>query len=63
MKMKKSISLPHGELFINEVKKENSIAITDNPDEKEIQEYFAMWKSAKTIIYVVNKEVKKIYTR
>ncbi len=55
--------LPQGELYINEIKRENSIAFTDNPSDDEIRKYFDRWKKAKTIIYVVNKEVKKIYTR
>jgi hypothetical protein len=57
------LGLPQGELYINEVKRENSIAFTDNPSDDEIQEYFDMWKTAKTIIYVVNKQIKKTYTR
>ena len=55
--------LPQGALYINEVKAENSISFTDNPSADEIQDSFKMWKNAKTILYVVNKQIKKEYLR
>lgn len=46
------LKMPNGEIFINEVKNENSICITDNPDKSEIKYLFKEWKNAEKLIYV-----------
>lgn len=56
------LKMPSGEVYMNEVTRENSIAVTDNPDTNEIIEMFTMWKDANTLI-CVRGGVPKTYNR
>ena len=56
------LNLPTGEVFINEIKTENSIAFTDNPSDNEIKEYFKDWKNATKIIYKRDNTIR-VYVR
>lgn len=56
------LKLPTGEIYKNEIKVKNCIAITDDPDREEIVQYFVMYDEAEKLIYV-NGKVKKEYLR
>ncbi len=56
------LRLPSGEIFINEIKRENSVCFTDSPEKQLIIDLFERWKKAATLIYVKGN-IKKVYNR
>lgn len=49
------LRMPSGEIFMNEVKRENSVSFTDNPSRNEITELFKRWAKAEKLIYTSGK--------
>ena len=59
----KSMKLPQGKIYMNEVNEKNCIAITDNPQPDEIEYFFKnYYNNAEKLIYV-NGDVVKEYLR
>jgi len=58
----KAFEMPKGEIFVNEVKPENSIAFIDAPDQQDIQELFSLFGSIERLLYVKG-DATVIYNR
>lgn len=58
----KTFEIPKGEIFVNEVKPENSIAFIDAPDRQDIQEFFSRFGGIERLLYVIG-DTTLIYNR